>query len=155
AVAVPLHRVRGDGEDDARGRLGVVLDLAGRLPSRDDRERQIHQNEIGSFAPRGGDPFAPVGRKEEPVARGLEQHPDELADVGGILHDEDPRHQAAPTLSPSIARRISSTKSDASEPLSKTLEAERSRASRSELESSRAVTTITGTSRRAASCRIR
>jgi hypothetical protein len=91
--AVSLHGVRRDREDRYGGRGRVGADLAGGLPSRQDRQGEVHEDQVGPGGARGGDGRAAVGDRLDVVPVGLEEHLDERPDVRRVFGDQDPGHR--------------------------------------------------------------
>ena len=90
---IPVHRVGGDREDRDLRRGRVRADLPRRLPAREQRQREVHEHEVGPRAPGGLDGGPSVGHRRDLVPFRLEQELDECPDVGRVFGDQDAGHR--------------------------------------------------------------
>src|SRR5688572_16022566 len=80
AVAAHLHRlltvrrerVRGERDDRDMLGVGVALEYLGRLPAIDDRDGDIHQDQVGLFGACLGDAFLAIERLHDPIPEVLQ-----------------------------------------------------------------------------------
>src|SRR5262249_50846019 len=67
ALLVAFHRVRGQRDHRDAAEVLVGLEPARRFPAVHDRQRQVHENQIGPLAPRHLEPLGAVAGREDLV----------------------------------------------------------------------------------------
>ena len=104
-LPIPLHGMGRDGEDRDRRRRRIGANLARRLPSGDDGQREIHHDQFGTV-PRGAHGRASIGDALDLVSLRLEKHLNECADIRRILRDQDPSHRLCLSVRPARSRSV-------------------------------------------------
>src|SRR5262249_11514461 len=84
-----------DGDDRHGGERGVGLDAARRLVAVEDRQLDVHQDEVGLVLLRHGDALLAVDRLDQLVADAGQQVAHDLPVVLGVLDDKDAFHAAS------------------------------------------------------------
>ena len=95
-LLVPQHGVGGQGDDWDIAQHCVGFDTPGGLPTVDDGQRQVHQDDIGMLTRRNLDAFGPIGRREDVVLI-LQELYDEIPVELHVFDDEDLAHAVTPT----------------------------------------------------------